>query len=372
MNIRKIDTHQVVVNHRGDWIFVTIETDEGLTGIGEASHSGNDKRLCGVVEEMGYLLTGLDPLRINEVTAALRRPNGGRVHNTALSAIEQALWDLLGQHSNLPIRTLFGGAVRDRLKVYANINRAITDRSPEGFAAMAVQAASEGYTNVKIAPFDEVVSPGRARTGSGAAFLPGLERIRAVNEALGTGVEIAIDCHGRFEPSEAIQVAQKLEDLDLFWYEEPVPAVYPDNLKLVSRSVTQPIASCENLFGLESFKPFIEDRIVDVLMPDVKHDGGLMETKIIAEAARMSQQLVAPHNPAGPVATAATAQVISTVANFSVLEYAYGEVSWRAELLDPPEQIENGFLLLPVGPGLGHTLNRKVLGRHRHNESIGQ
>lgn len=104
----------------------------------------------------------------------------------------------------------------------------------------------------------------------------------------------------------------------------------------------------------------------------MKHDGGLMETKIIAEAARMSQQLVAPHNPAGPVATAATAQVISTVANFSVLEYAYGEVSWRAELLDPPEQIENGFLLLPVGPGLGHTLNRKVLGRHRHNESIGQ
>jgi len=115
---------------------------------------------------------------------------------------------------------------------------------------------------------------------------------------------------------------------------------------------------------VEGFRPFLTQPVVDVIMPDVKHDGGLLETKRIAGAARMNHLLVAPHNPSGPVATAATAQVMSTENRFLILEYAWGEVDWRADLLEPPEQIENGYLFLPEGPGLGHRLNERVVTAH--------
>ena len=365
MKITDIEAIVVQVNRRGDWVFVLVHTDAGLTGLGEASHSGNDALLLQVLAQWRGSLAGQDPLCIELLWNRLRKPHGGRVENTALSAIEQALWDIMGQSLNAPIRTLFGGAVRERLRLYANINRHVAQRAPEGFAHAARQAVDQGFGAIKLAPFDELTSPDHARTGPRAAWRAGVERVRAVRAAIGDEIELAVDCHGRMDASEALVVAQELAACRLFWYEEPVPDTYIEELARVSQAVPMPTASAESLFALEGFRPFLTRRVVDVLMPDVKHDGGLLETKRIAGAARMSQTLIAPHNPAGPIATAATAQVISTVSNFLILEYAWGEVEWRAELLQPAERIEDGYLLLPEGPGLGHRLNPEMIERHR-------
>ncbi len=365
MKITGIEPRVVHVNHRGDWVFVCVHTDAGITGAGEASHSGNDALLLSTLEYMATQINGRDPGEIQTVWRQLARLNGGRIAATALSAIEQALWDIQGQRLETPVHRLFGSALTHKLRLYANINRHVRERTPAGFALAAQQAADEGFTAIKLAPFDELGRRDHVRTGPSAAWRPGVERVRAVREAIGDEVELAVDCHSRMDMSEALIVADALAECRLFWYEEPVHQRHVDDLARITQAVSMPTASAESVFGVEGFAPFLTQRVVDVLMPDVKHDGGLMETAHIAAAARMNGLLVAPHNPAGPLATAATAQVISTAANFSILEYAWGEVPWRADLLSPPERIEDGYLVLSDLPGLGHRLNDEVVSSHR-------
>jgi galactonate dehydratase len=371
VSVKIIDIEPVIVhvNHRGDWVFVLVHTDAGITGLGEASHSGNDALLLATLDVFKQQLVGVSPLQINEIWHRLARVDGGRITHTALSGIEQALWDIAGQHMGVPIHALFGGALRDRIRLYANINRHVTDRSPEGFARAARQAVDEGFTAVKLAPFDELRAKDHVRTGPQAAWRTGVARVEAVRAAIGDEIDLAIDCHGRMEASEAILVADALAGCHLFWYEEPVPRKYLDELAHVSRSVRVTTASAENVFGMEGFRPFLTRRIVDVLMPDVKHAGGLLETANIAQAARMSQLLVAPHNPSGPVATVASGHVTSTMSNFLILEYAWGEAGWRADLLAPREPIEAGYLTLSQAPGLGYRLNPETVEAHRAGQA---
>ncbi|MDE0143515.1 MAG: mandelate racemase/muconate lactonizing enzyme family protein [Caldilineaceae bacterium] len=365
MKIVAISTLIVHVNHRGDWLHVVVETDAGITGVGEASHNSNDALCAAAVGQFNQILEGEDPRQVARIRQMLRRKDGGSAYNTALSGLEQALWDVLAQSLSVPLHVLFGGAVRDRLRLYANINRHVKDRSPEGFARAARQAADEGFTAIKMAPFDELRHPYRYRTGPRADWRPGVERVRAVRKAIGDEVELAVDCHSRMEVSEAVVVGQELADQNLFWYEEPVAHSDPEGLAAVAARVPQPIASAESVFGVEGFRPFTADRCVDVIMPDVKHCGGILELNEIAAAARMRQVLVAPHNPAGPLSTAATAQAAATWPNFYILEFAWGEVDWRSELLSPPERIEEGHLVLSQEPGTGHRLNPKTVEAHR-------
>jgi len=363
MKITAIEPVVIHVNHRGDWVFVRVHTDEGITGLGEASHGHNDRLVVSTLGVYQRRLVGRDPLEIEAIWNMFSNKNAGRVERTALSGLEQALWDVMGKKLGVPIRTLFGGPVREKIRLYANINRHVTDRSPDGFARAARQAADEGFTAIKLAPFDEVRQGDHVRTGPRAAWRRGVERVYAVRAAIGAEVELAIDCHGRFEASEAIRVARELEDADLFWFEEPVPHDYADELERITQSVPMSTASAESVYSVEGFTPFLTRRLVDIIMPDVKHDGGLLETKKIAAAARMHKTLVAPHNPSGPVAMAASGQVCSTITNFFILEFAWGEVDWRAQLLDPAERIEDGYLILPDGPGLGHRLNPELVKR---------
>ncbi len=365
MKIRSISTLIVHVNHRGDWVHVVVETDAGIAGVGEASHSSNDALCVAAVEQFDRQLQGEDPRQIARIRQMLRKKDGGRVYNTALSGLEQALWDVLGQSLGAPLHALFGGAVRERIRLYANINRHVVDRSPEGFARAARQAADEGFTAIKMAPFDELRHPYRYRTGPLADWRPGVERVRATRKAIGDEIELAVDCHSRMEVSEAVVVGQELADVNLFWYEEPVAHTDAEGLAAVAGLVPQPIASAESVYGVEGFRPFTADRCVDVIMPDVKHCGGILELNEIAATARLRQVLVAPHNPAGPLSTAATAQAAASWPNFYILEYAWGEVDWRAELLSPPERIEDGHLVLSQEPGLGHRLNQGTVETHR-------
>ncbi len=365
IKITDIEPVIVQVNHRGDWVFVLVHTDAGITGLGEASHSGNDALLVATLDIFKQDLVDQSPLSIEAIWQKFFRFNGGRIEYTALSGIEQALWDIMGQHLGVPIHTLFGGAIREQIRLYANINRHVEDRSPKGFAQAARQAVDEGFTAVKLAPFDELRARDHIRTGSQPAWLPGVERVRAVREVIGSEVELAVDCHSRMEASEAIIVGHALADCDLMWYEEPVYHTQVDELARISQNVPMPTASAESVFSLEGFRPFLVQTIVDVIMPDVKHAGGLYETKKIAEAARLRQLLVAPHNPSGPVASVATAHVVSTLSNFLILEYAWGEVDWRETLIRPQEPVENGYLNVSHAPGLGYRLNPQLLEVHR-------
>jgi galactonate dehydratase len=350
---------------KGNWIFLQVRTDEGVTGLGEASHSGDDRLLLAAVASLAARIVGRSPFDIRALWMEMTRLDGGRILGTAVSAVEQALWDIRGRSLGVPVYELFGGKIRDSIRLYANINRSLADRSPDGFARHAAAAVAEGYGAIKIAPFDELRGPARVRSGAGAAWRAGVARAAAVRRAIGPGVELAIDCHSRMEASEAIEVGKAMADLDLLWYEEPVAERYHEDLADVRRAAGMTTASGETLFGVEGFAPFLVERVVDVLMPDVKHCGGLAECRAIAEAARARGLLVAPHNPSGPLASAASAQVCAALPNFLILEHAWAEVPWRADLLDPPERVVDGCLQLSGLPGLGHGLCEAAVAAHR-------
>lgn len=365
MLITDIEPVVIHVNHRGDWIHILVHTDQGITGLGEASHSSNDALLLDLLAHIKPQLIGQSAINIHALWQKMASLQMGRVGQTLLSGIEMALWDAFGQLVGQPIHALLGGALRKRVRLYANINRHVRDRSPAGFAKAAAQAADEGFTAIKLAPFDELRPRDHIRTGPKATWRNGVERVRAVRKAIGDEIELAIDCHSRMEQSEAIIVGQELADCNLFWYEEPVHKTMHSELAAVTQAVPQTTASAESIFAVEGFRPFFERHLVDVLMPDVKHVGGLAETKNVAEAARASGLLIAPHNPSGPVASVASGQVCATLRNFYILEYAWGEVDWRAELLEPAERIEDGYLIVSDAPGLGHRLNPALVNQYR-------
>lgn len=369
MQITDIEPVVIHVNHRGDWIHILVHTDQGITGLGEASHSSNDALLLDLLTHIKPQLIGQSAINIHALWQKMASLQMGRIGQTLLSGIEMALWDAFGQLVGQPIHALLGGALRNRVRLYANINRHVQDRSPAGFAQAAAQAVAEGFTAIKLAPFDELRPRDHIRTGPKATWRNGVERVRAVRKAIGDEVELAIDCHSRMEQSEAIIVGQELADCNLFWYEEPVHKTMHSELAAVTQGVPQTTASAESIFAVEGFRPFFERHLVDVLMPDVKHVGGLAETKNVAEAARASGLLIAPHNPSGPVASVASGQVCATLRNFYILEYAWGEVDWRAQLLEPAERIEDGYLIVSDEPGLGHRLNPGLVSQHRAGQA---
>ena len=235
MKITELEVITLRVNHRGNWILCQIHTDAGISGWGEASHSSDDHMVGAALAGIGARIRGEDPLQQNRLWQKLVKRNGGRVYDTALSAVEQALWDITGQHLAVPCHTLFGGALHSSLQLYANINRHVIDRSPDGFATAAQQAVADGYRAIKIAPFDEVNQRNRIATGPDAAWQIGVARVKAVRAAIGEAVELAVDCHSRFEVAEAIRVADELAACNLFWFEEPVAHHYPENLREITR-----------------------------------------------------------------------------------------------------------------------------------------
>jgi galactonate dehydratase len=286
------------------------------------------------------------------------------VSATALSAIEQALWDLSGKALDVPSCTLLGGRVRDTLRVYANVNRATNPRTPAGFAAAARAAVGDGFRAVKGAPFDGFPAPGSTAAAVETAVEGGIAAVAAMREAIGPDVELMVDCHSFFDVALAERVARRLEPQQLAWYEEPVAPAKIAETREIRRRIKQPMAGGEVLYGVAGFAPLIKDRSVDVIMPDVKHCGGLLELTRIAAAAASEGVAVAPHNPSGPVSTAASVQVCALLENFRLLEFQWGEAPWRHDILMPPERFENGSIRVPDRPGFGIELNEKIVRAH--------
>ena len=349
---------------RTAWLFVRLTTNRGLTGLGEVSLGRRTE--FPELAPFFALIRDESPFRIEQYRQRgwARASSGDRILATAFSGLEQAQWDLAGKALGASVSDLFGGRLRDMLPVYANINRATSDRTPDGFAANARAAVDEGFAALKAAPFDGFPALTDPAADVEAAADLGVACVAAMRAAVGPEVAIKIDAHSNFDVPLSIEVARRLEPHNLSWYEEPIPPQRVDETKTIHDAIEQRMAGGEFLFGMAGFAPLCEQRAVDVVMPDVKHCGGLTEARRIAAVADLYGVAVSPHNPSGPVATAASVQLCAAMSNFDILEHQWGEVPWRGDLLDPPERFENGRITIPDAPGFGVELNETVAREH--------
>ena len=358
MKITAIETAVVPVTKRGDWVFVKVRAGE-LTGVGEASHGRDDARVVRLIEELTPKLIGRDVFQTEDLYRRLFFSHEGHAYHTAISGIEQACWDIVGKALGVPVHKLLGGACRKTIRVYANINRATWERTPQDFARNAQRAVEQGFTAIKCAPFDDVSVADIARGTLAPAIRRGIDRIRHIRETIGPDIDLMVDCHSRFNTGLIIQTARELEDLHLFWIEDATPLTDMAAFAHLKQSMSIPIATGERLRTLTDFWRLLETRAVDYILPDVKHVGGVLGLKKIAALAEAANVMVTPHSPSGPVSTAASVQCMATVPNFAILEYAWGEVEWRAQLVNPPEAIHNGAITLSDRPGLGVELAQR-------------
>lgn len=364
--VADLEVFQVRVNKRGNWVIVRLRTASGLTGIGDASHGGDDARTVTFLKQLADLLRGrqiFDVEWFRAAAAAVVAQSGGQARSAA-SALEQCLWDLIGKATGQPAYQLFGGRLHDRIALYANINRSTDPRTPEGFAAMARRAVDAGFDAIKLAPFDEmpkVPSPG-ADIAEGARH--GLACAQAVRDAIGPARKLMIDVHSRFTLAQGLDLLPRFEPLDLFWLEEVTAEAGFADLATINRAASMTTAGGEALFGIREFYRYATAGAVDIVMPDVKLCGGMLELKKISAIAEAAGLLVSPHGPASPVGNVAAAHVMASVPNFTMLEYAFGEVPWRAELLAPFEDVRGGALALSSRPGFGVELNDKALAKY--------
>jgi len=366
VRITGVELIPVRATYRTVWLFVRLTTDAGISGVGEASDAfgfanttvADAARMRSQLAAFFELIDGRSPFEIESYRqrgAAMARQ--GLVPATAFSAIEQALWDLAGKALDVPTHVLLGGKVRDSLPVYANINRATDPRTPAGFAAAARHAVADGFRAIKAAPWDGFPPAGSPDSDIARTVDSGLASVAAMREAVGPQIAIMVDCHSFFDVERAVSVAGRLEPYNLTWYEEPVPPEKIDETLAIKSRIRQPLAGGQVLFGISGFSPLARRHAVDTIMPDVKHCGGLLELTRIGAMAAAEGVMVAPHNPSGPVSTAASVHVCAGMKNVNYLELQYGEVGWRQDAVNPPERFVNGTIEVPDRPGFGITLN---------------
>jgi galactonate dehydratase len=375
ITIDSVETCAVQVSPRGNWIIVRLRAGSALTGIGEASHGfgfskasrEDDARMRSLIERYFEFIAGKSPFRAEafRMAAWARAKTAGLASVTAFSALELALWDLAGKTLGVPVYDLLGGKVRDQIEAYANINRTTNDRSPEEFARNAERAVREGFRAIKAATFDDFPALDSAPEKLEEKAELGIRRLEAIRKTVGPEIRLMLDCHSRFSRDWAVRIARELEPLDLYWFEEPVDPEDIETTGDIKGSISQRMAGGEILSGCEGFEPLCRGGALDVIMPDVKHCGGLLEAKKIAALAEVHDVVVSPHNPSGPVSMAVSTHLCAGIANFLTLEHAWGEVNWRSSLLEPPEQFVNGALPVPRKPGWGVELNEAVLSAHR-------
>ena len=366
LTVEGLEVFQVKVNRRGNWTIARLNTSGGTSGLGDASQSGKDDQTLVYLKQFSNLLKGrsiFDVEWLRKVTAPVIAQHGVPAA-VAASSLDQCLWDIQGNVFSVPVYDLFGGRIQDRIRIYANINRSTEDRTPEGFARMAEKAVAASFDAVKLAPFDEMPRGLTDRQAIEHFMQRGIDCAQAVRQTIGPQRDLLIDGHSHFTRDDGLELARRFEPLHLFWLEEVTPAKPVEDLAAINKAATMPTAGGESIHGVTGFYPYIKAEAVDIVMPDVKVCGGMLEMKKIAALAEGAGLIASPHGPASPVGNVTAAHVIATVPNFNVLEFSYGEVPWRAELIDPPEQIVDSALVLSKRPGLGIKLNEKTAAKY--------
>lgn len=350
---------------RTNWVFVKVYTDEGIDGVGEATLEYKEKALIGAVEHIRSYLVGKDPRDVEKHYHDIYRDaywRGGAVLMSALSAVETALWDILGKSLNVPVYRLLGGKVNDACRIYVN-GWFSGAREPEEFAEKAKIAVERGVTAMKWDPFGKSYME-----ISNADLDKAIRCVAAVREAVGSNVDLLIEGHGRFDVPTGIRIARELEPFKPMFFEEPVP---PDNIEALAAvrgKSPVPISAGERLYTRRDYLELFRRRAADYIQPDVSHAGGIMELKKIAAMAEAHYIPFAPHNPSGPVANAATLQLAACCPNFCILEIMYSDVDYRRFITNESLVYENGKIKIGDKPGLGIELNEEECLKHPYAE----
>jgi galactonate dehydratase len=345
-------------------VFVEIETDAtgGLVGLGESLHY----KTTGLVESLRQLreyLVGKDPFQIELHWETLYRRG---TNPAALSGIETALWDVVGQACGQPIYNLLGGRCREAVRVYVDGFFRGAEYVQDEYAQKAAEAVGQGFGALKMDVDEPIPMAQRFNRQVSVADLEHMSRmVGAVREAVGAEVDLAVDAHGAFDVASAVRLGRALEPYRLMWIEDPVPMTNLAALAKVSEETTTPICTGELLATRYAFRELFERQAADVVMPDLACTGGVLELKKIAALADTYFVPVAPHNMVGPVATLASAHVCLCVPNFMILEYQLGDVPWIDELISSPVPLRDGHLHLGDAPGLGVRLNHAAVENYR-------
>jgi galactonate dehydratase len=387
MKVTDIKTQVVNLNFRNA-VIVKVETDDDVTGIAETVMKRKTRTIEQSILELKRYLVGKDPTEIENHWERMYRDSfwvGGPMHSTAISAVDCALWDILGKTSGLPVYKLLGGPTRRRVPTYCHC---AAGSSPEAFAKNVKICQARGYRALKttLPLFYGEGNQGddrQAVNGSGYSGTQGVidshwketeyldpsifSRIReffiAAREAGGPELGIAVDCHGRLNPKAALRLCRVLEDLNLLFLEEPVPPENVEELCLVQRETTIPIAAGERWATIYGVRPFVERHAVDLLQCDLVNCGGITGLKKIAALAEAHYIGMVPHNPNGPLATVMNLHFAAVIPNFFILEVIGSEAEEKltADLLKNPVKFTAGELSLPEGPGFGVELNEEAL-----------
>jgi len=338
---------------------VKVTTDSGLVGWGETTLEARPRSTCAAVDEIADYLIGKDPLRIEHHWQQVYRSaffRGGVVRMSALSGLDQALWDIAGKHYGVPVYQLLGGAVRDRVRVYAHWG--IHSMTDEGLAASKARLdmllKQGGYTAFKGG------LGGKWRAHEPPAAIDAfVKRAYLMREWVGPEVELCFDFHGKLTPGLAIEVCNEIKGMRPMFVEEPVPQENVDALKLVSDHVPYPIATGERLLTRWGFREILEKGAVSLIQPDTSHVGGITELKKVANMAEVYYVHILPHCAIGPVAFTASMHVDAVVPNFLAQEQI--DQGLGGGLLVEPWQVVDGHIELPTRPGLGFEIDERAL-----------
>ena len=374
MRITEIKTW-LVEGIKYNWTLIKLHTDSGLTGIGEATNWPGSPLIEAACRHVGERLVGEDPAKIDYLWTKLYRDmnwlgQAGPLMS-AISAVDIALWDILGKAAGLPVYQLLGGAYRERIQLYANYWFLSGDGSPDEYARQARQMAAKGFTACKFDPFAHVNYFYGSDLSSNLSLTEeqkqlALDRLCAVQDALGPGFPIAVETHAMLNGPTAVEMAHRIaaRKINCMWYEEPAGPEFPDAIAAIKRQIPLPVCVGERLHSRYMCRPILERQAADILMPDVTRCGGISELRKIASLAECYNVPVAPHNPNGPISTIASAHVMAATPNFFRQEFMLTDVPWRDEVLDRPLPIENGYFLLDNRPGLGFDFVESELERH--------
>jgi galactonate dehydratase len=360
-----------------NWTLLKIYTDEGFTGVGEATNWPGSQIVEAAAKELGQRIIGLDPMRTDFIWTKLYRdmnwvgPYGASM--CAISGIDMALLDLKGKVYGAPCYELLGGATRKDIILYANYWFTGGGHNVEDYSSQALKVKQAGFTGLKFDPFahtnylygeDLSSDLGLTEQQQDLAF----EVSKAVRDAVGPDFDIMIETHAMLNYRIAVRMAERLSTLNITWYEEPAGPESADTLRAMRDRIPSNVSICvgERHYTRYGIRPLLEKHVCDILMPDITRCGGPSEMKRMATMMEAYNVLLAPHNPNGPLSTLASAHVCATVPNFFRQEFMFNDVPWRDTVIDHPiqEMISNGYLHLSDRPGLGVDLVEQEMEKH--------
>ena len=347
------------------WLIVRVHCEDGTVGVGEGGVHGWQRPTETMVKTFAPYLVGQDPSRIEHHYQYLYRSSHfmGSVVQGALSAIDIALWDIKGKRLGVPIYELMGGLTRNKVRCYMHVG----GDTAEDLAADAVEQVKAGFSAVRFAAFGARFW--LHRTYSEWAE-EAVNRVAAVREAVGPAIDICVEIHRQMNPSESIALGRRLEQFNPYFYEDPMLPDSPDVMGEVQRRGNLPIATGERFTTIYEFQQLLEARACAYVRPDLCLCGGLSGCKKVATMAEAQHVKVIPHNPLSPISTAACVQLDACIPNFALQEYTGESEPPKSELLVKPLKLEDGFLVVPDGPGLGIELNESALTAHPFIDKI--